>query len=129
MLTLQALTYTERHSRTSRTIWNYFTGTQTPSKGSDTMLDWITLLISTVEKHAPMQVVKHRSSCPEMWGLRPATLLKSVWHRCFPVNFMKFPRTPFFTEHLQWLLLKTTRTMESFNHLGTEMFLFQMIYD
>ena len=27
-------------------------------------------------------------------GLRPATLLKkSVWHRCFPVNFNKFLRT------------------------------------
>ena len=29
-------------------------------------------------------------------GLRPATLLKkSLWHRCFPVNFAKFLRTPF----------------------------------
>ena len=29
-------------------------------------------------------------------GLRPATLLKRrLWHRCFPVNFMKFLRTPF----------------------------------
>ena len=27
-------------------------------------------------------------------GLRPATLLKNtLWHRCFPVNFAKFPRT------------------------------------
>ena len=39
-------------------------------------------------------------------GLMPATLLKKrLWHRCFPVNFTKFLRTPFFTEHLQWLLL------------------------
>ena len=39
-------------------------------------------------------------------GLRPATLLKKMlWHRCFPVNFAKFPRTPFFTEQLRWLLL------------------------
>ena len=37
---------------------------------------------------------------------RPATLLKKrLWHRCFPVNFGKFLRTPFFTEHLRWLLL------------------------
>ena len=28
-----------------------------------------------------------------------------VWHRCFPVNFVKFLRTPFFTEHLWCLLL------------------------
>ena len=27
----------------------------------------------------------------------PATLLKKgLWHRCFPVNFTKFLRTPFF---------------------------------
>ena len=30
-------------------------------------------------------------------GLRPAALLKKrLWHRCFPVNFVKFLRTPFF---------------------------------
>ena len=35
-----------------------------------------------------------------------ATLLKKrLWHRCFPMNFAKFLRTPFFTEHLRWLLL------------------------
>ena len=33
-------------------------------------------------------------------GLRTATLLKMrLWHRCFPVNFAKFLRTPIFTEH------------------------------
>ena len=32
----------------------------------------------------------------EVAGLRPATLLKKrLWHRCFPVNFAKFLRTPF----------------------------------
>ena len=37
---------------------------------------------------------------------QPATLLKKrFWHRRFPVNFAKFLRTPFLTEHLQWLLL------------------------
>ena len=39
-------------------------------------------------------------------GLRSATLLKrSLWHRCFLVNFAKFLRTPFCTEHLRWLVL------------------------
>ena len=39
-------------------------------------------------------------------GLRPATLLKKrLWHRCFPMNFAKFLRTAFLTEHLRWLLL------------------------
>ena len=38
--------------------------------------------------------------------LRPATLLKNrLWHRCFPVNFSKFLRTPFLIVHLRWLLL------------------------
>ena len=37
--------------------------------------------------------------------LRPATLWKKrLWRRCFPVDFAKFLRTPFF--YLQWLLLK-----------------------
>ena len=31
---------------------------------------------------------------------------KRLWHRCFPVSFAKLLRTPFLTEHLQWLLLK-----------------------
>ena len=31
--------------------------------------------------------------------LRPSTLLKKrLWHRCFPVNFVKFLRTPFYIE-------------------------------
>ena len=39
-------------------------------------------------------------------GLRPATLLKKrLWHWCFPVDFTKFLRTPFYIEHLWWLLL------------------------
>ena len=42
-------------------------------------------------------------------SLRPATLLKKrLWYRCFPVSFTKFLRTPFFTEHLCWLLLKNS---------------------
>ena len=30
---------------------------------------------------------------------------KRFWYRCFRVNFGKFLRTPFLTEHLWWLLL------------------------
>ena len=38
--------------------------------------------------------------------LRSATLLKKrPWYKCFPVNFVKNLRTPFFIEHLWWLLL------------------------
>ena len=33
-------------------------------------------------------------------ALRPATLFKKrLWQRFFPVNFVKFLRAPFFTEH------------------------------
>ena len=39
-------------------------------------------------------------------GLSPAILSKKrLWRRCFPVNFAKFLRTPFLTEHPRWLLL------------------------
>ena len=32
-------------------------------------------------------------------GLRPATLFKKrLWHKCFPMSFAKFLRTPFVTE-------------------------------
>ena len=40
-------------------------------------------------------------------GVRPVTLFKKrLWHNFFPVNFAKFSRTPFFLEHLLWMLLK-----------------------
>ena len=41
-------------------------------------------------------------------GLWPETcnfIKKETLHRCFPVNFAKFLRTPFLTEQLRWLLL------------------------
>ena len=34
----------------------------------------------------------------------PILLKKRLWHRCFRVNFVKFLRKPFLTEHLWWLL-------------------------
>ena len=42
-----------------------------------------------------------RASFFQVAGLRPATFLKRDWHRDFPVNFAKFLRTPFVTEHLR----------------------------
>ena len=39
-------------------------------------------------------------------GLRPAILLKKrLRPRCFPVNFAKFLKTPFFIKHLRLLFL------------------------
>ena len=44
-------------------------------------------------------------------GLRPETLLKKgLWHRCFPVNFLKFPRTPFLQNTSGRLLLPFGKT-------------------
>ena len=44
--------------------------------------------------------------------LRLATLLKKrLWHKCFPVNFAKFLRTLFCTEHLRWLHLNILATL------------------
>ena len=40
-------------------------------------------------------------------GLRPAILLKKrLWYRCFPVNFAKFPWTPFLQSTSGRLLLR-----------------------
>ena len=85
---------------------------------------------------------KYRSSRPEVFykkgvlknftkfagkhlcqSLTPATLLKKrLWHRCFSVNFVKFLRTPFYIEHLWWLLLKIKNTILA---IGKSIFLQQ----
>ena len=36
---------------------------------------------------------------------RVSFLKRRLWKRCFPVNFAKYLRTSFLTEHLWWLLL------------------------
>ena len=41
----------------------------------------------------------------DLWTVN--LLKKRFWYRCFPVNFLKFLKTPSITEHLRWLLLKT----------------------
>ena len=47
------------------------------------------------------------SSFNKVAGLRPAALLKKrLWHRCFPVNFAEFLRTPFLHNTSGLLLLK-----------------------
>ena len=53
-------------------------------------------------------------------GLR---LKKRLWHTCFPVNFEKFLRTSFFTEHLLWLLLQINNFYFHWNHQKTLGFL------
>ena len=41
-----------------------------------------------------------------------ALLKKRLWHSCFPVNFAKFLRTPFFTEQFRWLLMNMFPTVD-----------------
>ena len=61
---------------------------------------------------------------------RPATLLKkALCHRCFPVNFEKFLKTPSFTEHLQWLLLIALTAVGSWqNHWPENLSFLSCIY-
>ena len=42
----------------------------------------------------------------KLQALARSFIKKETWHRCFPVNFAKFPRAPFLTKRLRWLLLK-----------------------
>ena len=51
-----------------------------------------------------------RSFFDKVTGLQNCNFIKkSLQHRCFPVKFAKFLRTPFFTEHLRWLLSDSLR--------------------
>ena len=57
-------------------------------------LNWIKIKTAVNEKGP-----ENRSSLPEVFrkkGVLPATLLKErPWHRCFPLNFVKFPKNIF----------------------------------
>ena len=51
-------------------------------------------------------------------GLKPWNVIKNrLQQRCFSVKFAKFLRTPFFTEHLRWLLLEIERHFTIFPFL------------
>ena len=53
------------------------------------------------------EIFKRRHEKDQKQLPQPATLLKKrLYHRCLPVNFAKFLRTSFVTEHFQWQLLK-----------------------
>ena len=55
-------------------------------------------------------------------GLKAATLLKQrLWHRCFPMNFVKFLRTPFLQSTSERLLLKVFPLEELDMYVSTRM--------
>ena len=53
----------------------------------------------------------------QAWDLQ-LYLKKKLWHRCFPVNFVKFLRTPWLKEHLRWRLLRKSSTTKEFADLN-----------
>ena len=47
-------------------------------------------------------------------GLKALNFLKKrLQDKCFPMTFMNFLRTPFFTEHLRWLLHRYTTDQQA----------------
>ena len=65
------------------------------------------MLLEILQNH--QKITCGRVSLNKVANLKPATLLKKrLWHRPFHVNFVKYLRTPFFAEHLWWLLLLVT---------------------
>ena len=58
------------------------------------------LIAQLITKNLQIKQSILRSSHPES-----SLLKKRAWHMCFPVNFVKFLRAPFFTKHLWWLIL------------------------
>ena len=68
-----------------------------------------TLLVKAVAhtRSAKKMLIEISQNSQESTCARVSFLIKlkasGLWHRCFSVNFEKFLRTPFFTEHLWWL--------------------------
>ena len=51
--------------------------------------------------------------CQSLFFNKVATLFKNrLWLRCFPVNFVKFLRPPFLTQHLRWLILTNQNLLQ-----------------
>ena len=64
-------------------------------------------------------------------GFRPATLLKKrLWRRRFPVNFVKFLRTPFLQHNCKkgWLLLLIAEKTIILKFLDFQFFLFTVLW-
>ena len=61
-----------------------------------------------MKKGALINFTKFRQSLfsNKVTGLRAATLSKKkLWRKCFPMNFAKFPRTPYLQNTSERLLL------------------------
>ena len=77
---------------------------------------------SSPEEFCKRGVLRNLQNVQKNIYARASFLLKKrLRHRCFPVNFAKFRRTSFVTEHLIWLLLfiLDTRSLSLFTHFKT----------
>ena len=98
--------------------------------GEYLVLNFANMFLTGCQKLSPVVSYKNRPSLknrkiykktpvPESFLIKlrgPATLLdKRLWHKCFPVHFAKFLRTPFLIEHLWWLLLNDHDQNVSYN--------------
>ena len=77
----------------------------------ETLLAFLVLLLFNTKNYFFLEAVVRRCSVEKVLleisqnsrenACGTASLLKKrLWHRCFPVKFVKFLRIPFFTEHL-----------------------------
>ena len=63
------------------------------------------------------------NSCARVSFWRKRLLKKRLWHRCFPVNFAKFPRTPFLQNTSGRLFLsKERREKINLNFMSSQFF-------
>ena len=61
---------------------------------------------AVIQKYSVKKVCLEISQNSQENTCARVTLLKmGLWHRCFPVNFVKFLGTPFYIEYVWWLLL------------------------
>ena len=82
-----------------------------PKSSQDVKLYLVYFLWQKIKKECLQWSSLPQISFNKVADLKSATLLKKrLWHRCFPVNFAKFLRKSFLTEHLWWLILKDFRS-------------------
>ena len=70
---------------------------------------FVLVFVASIKKSVHKNFAKFTGNQPfqsllfnKVADMRPASLLEKIlWDRSFPVDFAKFLRTPFFTEHLR----------------------------
>ena len=89
----------KKHTETVDSSFSFQTVTQEKNKELITKVDF--------KKSVQCAGITTKLVKKQKRGLMAAILFeKRLWYKCFPVNFVKIIRVPFFTEHLRWLLLK-----------------------